>query len=458
MQIAAEIFREYDIRGIYGTDLTADVARALGKAVGTTIKTAGGSKVVVGRDNREHGKILEDAFADGLTSTGCDALLIGVTPTPVNYWAIKHLKADGGVQITGSHNPPEYNGFKLTLLGKSLYGAQIQELRNTILKDGFVTGKGSAKATPVLDAYVADVVRLLKKPARKLKVVVDGGNGVGGITAMPVLTALGYDIVPLFIEPDSQYPNHHPDPTVEKNLKDLKAAVKEHKADVGIAFDGDADRIGAVDKNGDVIWGDRLMILLSRAVLAEAPGASIIGEVKCSKTLYDDIAKHGGKPIMWRTGHSLIKEKMKESGAELAGEMSGHIFFKHRYYGFDDATYTAGRLLEILSTGEGSIGERLKDVPTTFATPEIRYDVTEATKFPIIKAVTERFKKRTDGSKVIDIDGARVEWGDGWGLVRASNTTPILVLRFEAQSDARVKEIQALFEQELASVRKELGA
>lgn len=458
MQIAAEIFREYDIRGIYGTDLTADVARALGKAVGTQIRAAGKSRVVVGRDNREHGKILEDAFADGLTSTGCDALLIGVCPTPVNYWSIKHLEADGGVQITGSHNPPEYNGFKLTLLGKSLYGAQIQELRNIILKDGFASGKGAAKDTPVLDAYVDDVVRLLKKPERKLKVVVDGGNGVGGITAMPVLTKLGYDIIPLFIEPDSRYPNHHPDPTVEKNLKDLKAAVKEHSADVGIAFDGDADRIGAIDKNGDVIWGDRLMILLSRAVLAESPGAAIIGEVKCSKTLYDDIAKHGGKPIMWRTGHSLIKEKMKESGAELAGEMSGHIFFKHRYYGFDDATYTAGRLLEILSQGEGSIGERLKDVPHTSATPEIRYDVTEATKFPIIKAVTERFKKRTDGSRVIDIDGARVEWGDGWGLVRASNTTPILVMRFEAQSPERAAEIQKLFEQELTSVRKELGA
>lgn len=467
MQIASEIFREYDIRGIFadqaaaaagGAFLTTDVARALGRAVGSQIRAAGKSRVVVGRDNREHGKILEDAFADGLTSTGCDALLIGVTPTPVNYWAIKHLEADGGVQITGSHNPPEYNGFKLTLLGKSLYGAQIQELREIIVKDAFASGQGAAKDTPVLDAYVDDVVRLLKKPGRKLKVVVDGGNGVGGITAMPVLTKLGYDIIPLFIEPDSKYPNHHPDPTVEKNLKDLKAAVKEHGADVGIAFDGDADRIGAIDKNGDVIWGDRLMILLSRAVLAESPGASIIGEVKCSKTLYDDIAKHGGKPIMWRTGHSLIKEKMKESGAELAGEMSGHIFFKHRYYGFDDATYTAGRLLEILSHGEGSIGERLKDVPDTAATPEIRYDVTEATKFPIIKAVTERFKARQDGSRVIDIDGARVEWGDGWGLVRASNTTPILVMRFEAQSASRAAEIQKLFEQELASVREELGA
>ena len=458
MQIAAEIFREYDIRGIYQTDLTTDVARALGKAVGTHVRSAGGSKVVVGRDNREHGQILEDAFADGLNSTGCDALLIGVTPTPVNYWAIKHLEADGGVQITGSHNPPEYNGFKLTLLGKSLYGAQIQELRQVILKDGFVTGNGARKESPVVDAYVDDVVRLLKKPERRLKVVVDGGNGVGGITGMPVLTRLGYDIVPLFIEPDSRYPNHHPDPTVEKNLVDLKKAIKEHNADVGIAFDGDADRIGVVDKNGEAIWGDRLMILLSRAVLAESPGASIIGEVKCSKTLYDDIAKHGGKPIMWRTGHSLIKEKMKESGAELAGEMSGHIFFKHRYYGFDDATYTAGRLLEILSTGEGSIGDRLKDVPHTNATPEIRYDVTEATKFPIIKAVTERFKARKDGSRVIDIDGARVEWNDGWGLVRASNTTPILVMRFEAQSPERTKEIQTLFEQELASVRSELGA
>ncbi len=458
MKIAQEIFREYDIRGIYGRDLTADVARALGKSVGTHIRNAGKSRVVVGRDNREHGKILEDAFAEGLASTGCTALLIGVTPTPVNYWAIKHLEADGGVQITGSHNPPEYNGFKLTLLGKSLYGDQIQALRQTIEKDAFVNGKGGSQQAPVLDAYVADCVKLLKKPAKKLKVVLDGGNGVGGITAMPVLTELGYDIVPLFIEPDSNYPNHHPDPTVEKNLADLKKKVAETKADIGIAFDGDADRIGVVDADGTAIWGDRLMILLSRAVLAEAPGAAIIGEVKCSKTLYDDIAKHGGKPIMWRTGHSLIKEKMKESGAELAGEMSGHIFFKHRYYGFDDACYTAGRLLEILAGGSGSVGERLKDVPMMHATPELRMDVTEATKFPIVKKVTEAFKARKDGSKVIDIDGARVEWNDGWGLVRASNTTPILVMRFEAQSAARAQELQALFETEIARVRKELGA
>ncbi len=317
MKIAPEIFREYDIRGIYGTDLTADVARALGKAVGTHIRKNGKSRVVVGRDNRSHGKILEDAFADGLTSTGCDALLIGVCPTPVCYWAIKHLEADGGVQITGSHNPPEYNGFKLTLLGKSLYGQQIQDLRGIIDKDAFESGNGTRKEMPVLDAYIADVVRLLKKPARKVKVVVDAGNGCGGITAGPVFAKLGYDVVPLFIEPDSRYPNHHPDPSVEKNLIDLKKAVKAEKADIGIAFDGDGDRVGVIDKNGDVIWGDRLTIVLARAVLKESPGAAIIGEVKCSKTLYDDIAKHGGKPIMWRTGHSLIKEKMKESGAEL---------------------------------------------------------------------------------------------------------------------------------------------
>lgn len=458
MKIAHEIFREYDIRGIYATDLTADVARALGKAVGTHIRKNGKSRVVVGRDNRTHGKILEDAFADGLTSTGCEALLIGVCPTPVCYWAVKHLEADGGVQITGSHNPPEYNGFKLTLLGKSLYGQQIQDLRTIIENDDFATGAGARKETPVLGAYVDDIVAHLKKPARKLKVVLDAGNGVGGITAMPVLTKLGYDIVPLFIEPDSSYPNHHPDPTVEKNLVDLKKTVKAVNADIGIAFDGDADRVGVIDKNGDVIWGDRLMILLARAVLKESPGAAIIGEVKCSKTLYDDIAGHGGKPIMWRTGHSLIKEKMKESGAELAGEMSGHIFFKHRYYGFDDAVYAAGRLLEILAETGTSVGEQLRDVPAMTATPEIRIEVSEATKFPIVKKLTEAFKARRDGSKVIDIDGARVEWSDGWGLVRASNTTPILVCRYEAQTADRAKELQQLFENEIIRVRKELGA
>jgi len=460
MNVGGDIFREYDIRGIVETELTVDLARHLGRAVGTYVKRGGGKRVVVGCDCRASGAWLGTAMVEGLVATGCDAVHVGVVPTPVEYWAIQHLKADGGVQITGSHNPPEYNGFKLTLLGDSLHGAQIQQLRQMIEAEDYDHGRGESMQQPILNNYIDELARTLKRPGRKLRVVVDAGNGTGGIAGVPLYERLGYEVIPLFCEMDGQFPNHHPDPTVEKNLDDLKRAVLHHRADVGLAFDGDADRLGVVDADGQVVWGDKLMILLARAVLQEQPGATIIGEVKCSKTLYDDITAHGGKAVMWRTGHSLIKSKMKETQAALAGEMSGHIFFKHRYYGFDDGVYAGGRLLEILSHTQQPLSRLLADVPKTVSTPEIRFDCAEAIKFKLVQRVVEFFRTQSQqqGFQLIAIDGARLEWPDGWGLVRPSNTQPILVLRFEAQNEARLQQIQRYFEQHISRLKTELEA
>ena len=458
MNVKPDIFREYDIRGIVGSELTAEMARHLGCAIGTVVRRGGGKKVVVGADCRESGAWLSQAMEAGLVEVGCESVRIGVVPTPVGYWAIHHLRADGGVQITGSHNPPEYNGFKITLLGRSLHGKDIQQLRQLIETEDYETGHGQADERLILNSYIEELCGNLKPAKRKLKVVVDAGNGCGGITAVPIYRRLGYDVIPLFCEMDGNFPNHHPDPSEEKNLVDMRAAIKEHKADLGLAFDGDADRVGVLDAQGKVIWGDKVLILLARAVLAEEPGACIIGEVKCSKTLYDDIAKHGGRPIMWRTGHSLIKSKIIEEKAALAGEMSGHIFYQHRYYGFDDGVYAGGRLLELLSDGPQTIGERLADVPTTFSTPEIKVECPEHIKFKLVRKAVEYFKEgaHKGGWKVIDIDGARVEWPDGWGLVRPSNTTPILVTRFEALSEARLQQIKSLFDKELQRLKNEL--
>ncbi|MEL6547210.1 MAG: phosphomannomutase/phosphoglucomutase, partial [Myxococcota bacterium] len=391
MKVPGEIFRQYDIRGVVGETLSAPFARALGQSVGTTVRRGGGQRVVVARDGRVSGAALEDAFVDGVRSTGVDVDRIGVAPSPMGYWAIPHLKADGGVVITGSHNPSNYNGFKITLLGRSVWGDGIQALKGLMERDDFESGEGSESHHDLLDAYVSELVENLAPAKRKLKVVVDAGNGVGGLTGVPVFERMGHEVIPLFVEVDGTFPNHHADPTVEENLTHLKAAVAEHQADLGIGFDGDGDRIGVVAHDGSVIWGDRLMILLSRAVLAVEPGATIIGEVKCSKTMYDEIAKAGGKPVMWITGHSLIKEKMKETGAALAGEMSGHIFFKHRYYGFDDATYAGGRLLELLAEGDKSLVEMLADVPEMVSTPELRREVPESIKFAVVEKVVEHF-------------------------------------------------------------------
>ncbi len=457
-KINPTIFREYDIRGVVDKDLTEDGVAAIGRAYATFAKKAGAQRVSVGRDCREHSTRLAKQLFRGLTEGGLDVVDLGTVTTPMQYYSIRKDGLDGGIQITGSHNPPEYNGLKLSLGKRSIHGPEVQELLRIIQEDDY--GKadrvGSIEGRDVFPDYLAYCKENLQMGERKLKVVLDGGNGTGGPFAVPVFEALGVEVVQLYCDMDDTFPNHHPDPTVEKNLEDLKAKVLEHKADLGIAFDGDADRLGAVDEKGQVMWGDQLMILFARSVLADVPGATIIGEVKCSRTLYADIEAHGGVAVMGKTGHSLIKDKMRETGAALAGEMSGHIFFAHRFFGFDDGIYAGARLVELLSHAEGPISGMLADVPKTFTTPEIRRDCPESLKFRLVDSMVTHFKER--GDKVIDVDGARVEFDDGWGLIRASNTQPILVLRFEADTEARLSEIQAVIEGALAEVRRGLEA
>lgn len=454
-QVDPTIFREYDVRGVVDQQLTEDAVELIGRAYATFAKkTANAKKVSVGRDVREHSPRLAKALTKGLNAGGLDVVDIGVVTTPIQYFSLHNLDVDGGIMITGSHNPPDYNGLKISLGKASMHGAEIQELLKIIQAGAFVEGTGSVEEKDVTSMYVDYVTSNVKIGARKLKVVADAGNGTAGPFIIPILEKLGVDVVPLFCEVDSSFPNHHPDPTVEENLEDLKKAVAAHGADVGLAFDGDADRLGAVDEQGNVLWGDQLMILFARAILKEVPGATIVGEVKCSKTLYDDIAKNGGNPVMWKAGHSLIKSKMKETNAALAGEMSGHIFFKHRYFGFDDGIYSSLRLLELLSSTDQPLSRLLADVPKTYSTPEIRVDCPEDLKFRLVAAMVDHFKAA--GHEVVDVDGARVVFSDGWGLIRASNTQPILVLRFEAESAARLEEIKQYIEGELDKVRAAL--
>lgn len=446
------IFREYDIRGLVDEQLTEDAVEKIGRAYAAFTRAQGVRRITVGRDCREHSPRLSTRLIAGLNAGGVDVIDIGTCTSPILYFSLHHLAADGGIMITGSHNPPEYNGLKISIGTRSVHGPDVQAFREIIESNAYGEADrvGTSSAQDVAPDYIDWCVANIRLGDRKLKVVADAGNGTAGPFVVPILERLGVEVVPLFCEMDSTFPNHHPDPTVEKNLEDLKKAVIEGEADVGIAFDGDADRLGAVDEQGHVLWGDQMMILFSRAVLAEVPGATIVGEVKCSKTLYADIEKHGGTGIMWRTGHSLIKDKMKETGAELAGEMSGHIFFKHRFFGFDDGIYSGLRLLEILSNTDQPISALLADVPKTYTTPELRVDCPESLKFRLVSAVIEHFKKSHD---VIDVDGARVLFEDGWGLIRASNTQPILVLRFEADTEPRLAEIRGYVEGELAKVR-----
>ncbi len=461
------IFREYDIRGVADRDLSDALVHALGRGIGTMLaqspggaaglaKPEGRTRLAVGRDCRLSSPRLHAALVAGLTRVGIDVVDVGIVPTPLLYFAVHHLHTDGGIQITGSHNPGEDNGFKIMKGKASFFGPDIVKLFELIEAGGFAPdAKGSHEVVDVTGDYVEAVKARLDMPQAPISFVVDAGNGVGGPTALAAMKALGLSPDAIHCEMDGRFPNHHPDPTVLENLEELIARVRKTGARVGIAYDGDADRLGAVDANGDVVWGDKLMILFSRALLKEHPGAAILGEVKCSQTLYDDIAAHGGKPILWKTGHSIIKTKMKESGALLAGEMSGHLFFADRYFGYDDAIYASLRLLEILAKDGRSLGEMLADVPTTFSTPELRVDCPDAIKFDVVRAVTERYKKA--GYEVLDIDGARIQFGKpgepAWGLVRASNTGPVLVMRFEAGTAAERDRIRAEVEAAVLEAR-----
>ena len=438
-----QIFREYDIRGIVGQDLTEETVATLANALGTFFNNNGAKRIAIGYDARMSSPVFCELLAKGFNESGCDAVIVGQVPTPVLYHTVFTKDVDGGVMITGSHNPPEYNGFKVCLGKQTLFGKQIQEVKQIALSGEFSTGEGSQETVEVLEDYKSDILSKVNFGGRKLKAVLDAGNGMGGVTAVPVYEKLGVELTNLFIEPDSDFPNHHPDPTVTENLEDTIAKVKETGADLGIAFDGDGDRIGVVDENGRIIWGDELMVLLSRSVLEEIPGATIIAEVKCSQNLYDDIEKRGGKAIMWKAGHSIIKAKMKETGSVLAGEMSGHIFFADRFYGFDDACYAGARVLEILSKTDKKLSELLSDLPKTFSTPELRVDCPEEKKFEVVRRIAEEFEKTNE---VITIDGARILFAGGWGLVRASNTQAILVLRFEADSEENLRKIRETVE------------
>ena len=445
MTIAAGIFRQYDVRGVVDDDLTVEAARAIGGAYAALMRERGvAGEVAVGRDNRPSGTKLRDALVDGLTSAGVSVVDIGVVPTPVLYWSLHHLKVIGGIQITGSHNPPEYNGFKLCFGTESLHGQDLQHLLALIRANAAPAGQGAVRHEALIDRYVADVVQRTGPLARPMKIVYDCGNGAGALVAPQLMRALGVSAVGLYTESDGTFPNHHPDPTVPENLQDLIAAVKREGAELGVAFDGDADRIGLVDDEGRIIWGDHILILYARDVLARTgTGQPIIFDVKCSQALTDEIARAGGKPVMWKTGHSLIKDKMKEQGAPLAGEMSGHMFFSEGFYGHDDALYGAARLLRIVASSPHTVRDLLADVPPFVSTPEIRVECGDERKFELVHRAVAHFRALYD---VIDVDGVRVLFGDGWGLIRASNTQPILVTRYEARTAERLAEIRGEME------------
>lgn len=448
MRINPQIFREYDIRGVVNKDLTPDIARTLGQGFGTHMALSGRRDLVVGRDGRLSSKAFAEALIEGLLSTGCNVVNIGLCPTPVYYFSVFHLDKDGGMVVTGSHNPPEFNGFKVSVGKSTIFGKEIQNLRRLIEKGEFVKGKGNLSEEEIIQPY-QEYIKKDIRVKKKMKVVIDAGNGTGGVVAGPLLRDLGCELEELYCEVDGRFPNHFPDPTIPENLKVLRDRVKKTRADVGIGYDGDADRIGVVDDQGNIIWGDQLMILFSREILKDKQGAAFVAEVKCSQNLFDDIEKHGGKAMMWKTGHSLIKEKMREEKAVLGGEMSGHIFFADRYFGYDDAIYASCRLIEILSKTNQKLSQLFSDVPRTFITPEIRVDCPDEIKFKVVETVKEALRK---DHPIIDVDGVRVKYEDGWGLVRASNTQPVLVLRFEALTHDRLNAIRDLVEKKVQEV------
>ena len=450
MSISRGIFREYDIRGIAGTDLTPDTARIIGLGYAAYLRAQRVSgAIAVGRDNRPSGTGLRDGLVAGLREAGHDVIDIGVVPTPVTYWAQHNLDVVGGIQITGSHNPAEYNGFKLGLHLKSIYGKQIQEMYELIAAGDFPSGKGALREEAVIDRYIEDIVARVGPLKRKLRVVADCGNGAGALVAPKMLERMGLSAELLFCESDGTFPNHHPDPTVIENVQDLIAAVKATRADLGVAFDGDADRIGIVDDAGEIIWGDYLLILYARDVLQRTgPGQSIVFDVKCTQALPDAIEKAGGVPVMSKTGHSLVEEKMHETHAPIGGEMSGHMFFTEGFYGFDDALYGAARLIRIVADSGKSVRELLADVPRFVSTPEIRVHCDDDRKFAIVAEAVKHFGAKYE---TIDIDGVRIQFEHGWGLIRASNTQPVMVMRFEADTAEQLAAIRAEVEGWLAA-------
>ncbi|MCB1939641.1 MAG: phosphomannomutase/phosphoglucomutase [Rhodocyclaceae bacterium] len=442
MQIAAEIFKAYDIRGIVDKTLTVEVARAIGHALGSEAVARGQKTIAVGRDGRLSGPALAGALAEGICAAGVDVIDVGCVPTPLAYFAAYHLNTDSCVSVTGSHNPPDYNGFKMVLGGKTLFGEQIQGLLQRIQTGDLVEGRGTITQADVVDAYLDRVVGDIRL-ARPMKIVVDCGNGVAGAIAPTLFRRLGCTVTELFCEVDGSFPNHHPDPSKPENLQDVVRALRETDAEIGLAFDGDGDRLGVVTKDGQIIYPDRQLMLFAEDVLSRVPGGQIIYDVKCTRNLAGWIRERGGEPLMWNTGHALVKAKLRETGAPLAGEMSGHMFFKERWYGFDDGLYAGARLLEILSA-RADANAALKALPDAVSTPELNIKMAEGEPFELVK----RLKAQADfagADEVITIDGVRVEYADGFGLARPSNTTPVVVLRFEADSEAAIARIQHAF-------------
>lgn len=438
MGLKPDIFRQYDIRGIVDRDLTPDSVELLGRGIGTHFRKKNCSEVAVGRDGRLSSPLFSECLARGLRSTGCNVTQIGTVPTPLLYFAIYTKRFEAGVMITGSHNPPEYNGFKLMVGTDTLYGETIRGLFTEIQKGDFAVGEGEEKTYDVVPEYM-DFVRQNITLDRNMKIVVDAGNGTAGAVAVPIFKKIGCEVIDLYCEVDGHFPNHHPDPTVPEALVDLIERVKKEKADLGIAYDGDGDRLGVVDEQGQILWGDRILILFARDILAKHPGAAVISEVKASKVLYEEIERLGGRSIMWKTGHSLIKKKIKEENALLAGEMSGHIFFADRFFGFDDAIYSSARLLEIVSRSQTPLSRLLSDLPVTYSTPEIRVYASDQVKFAIVEKVKKELALKYP---IIDIDGVRAIYPNGWALVRPSNTQEVLVLRFEADTMEDLRSIR----------------
>jgi phosphomannomutase/phosphoglucomutase len=448
--ISKSIFKAYDIRGVIGKTLDADAARSIGRAFGSEVRAQGGDAVVVARDGRLSGPELVQALSDGLRAAGVDVVNVGMVPTPVGYFAASvPLNLDGGerrvdscIVVTGSHNPPDYNGFKMVLRGSAIYGEQILALHQRIVDENFSDGSGTYTEYDIADAYLERIASDVKL-ARPIKIVVDTGNGVAGGLAPKLFRKLGCELVELFTEIDGNFPNHHPDPAHPENLQDVIRALKETDAEIGFAFDGDGDRLGVVTKDGQIIYPDRQLMLFAEEVLSRNPGAQIIYDVKCTRNLAKWVKDKGGEPLMWKTGHSLVKAKLRETGAPLAGEMSGHVFFKDRWYGFDDGLYTGARLLEILTRAEDP-SKLLNSLPNSNSTPELQLKLEEGENFELI-ARLQKNAQFTGADDVLTIDGLRVEYPDGFGLARSSNTTPVVVMRFEADSDAALKRIQEDF-------------